>query len=363
MKPLLLHVYPTFAVGGAQSRFCAIANHFGDRWRHAIVAMDGNTECRERLDPTLPVSFPQIDIRKGDTLGNTKRFRAVLQGLEPQTLITSNWGSIEWTLANAISPVVRHVHVEDGFGPEERTTQLPRRVWARRLALRRCITVLPSRTLLAIATDIWRLPAARLRYIPNGIDTDRFAYPPIAHDIPVIGTVAALRSEKNLARLLRAFAQLSATENARLMIVGDGPERPALEALAAQLGITERTQFTGHLADPTAAYREFDIFALSSDTEQMPLSVLEAMAAGLPITATRVGDVPAMLSVANAPYLARLDDTALADSLRDLLRDPGTRLRVGAANRAHVLQNYNQAAMFRQYAALFDQTPAGGKEN
>lgn len=358
MKPLLLHVYSTFAVGGPQVRFCAIANHFGDRWRHGIVAMDGNTACRERLDPRLSISFPKIDIRKGDTLGNPQRFRTALGELKPQTLITSNWGSIEWALANAISPVTRHVHVEDGFGPEERTTQLPRRVWTRRLALRRCITVLPSRTLVAIATDIWRLPAARLRYIPNGIDADRFAHPPIQHDIPVIGTVAALRSEKNLARLLRAFAQVSQTEGARLVIVGDGPERPALEALAAQLGITEKTRFTGHLPDPAAAYRNFDIFALSSDTEQMPISVLEAMAAGLPITATRVGDVPAMLSADNEPYLAALDDTALADSLRDLLRDPGARLRVGEANRAHVMQSYTQAAMFRQYAGLFD----GAKE-
>ncbi len=354
MKPLLLHVYATFAVGGAQARFCAIANHFGNRWRHAIVAMDGNATCRERLDPSLSITFPQIDIRKGDTLGNPQRFRAALKALAPQTLITSNWGSIEWALANAVRPLARHVHVEDGFGPEERSTQLPRRVWTRRLALRRCITVLPSRTLLAIATDIWRLPASQLRYIPNGVDAGRFSAPPLPHDIPVIGTVAALRREKNLARLLRAFAQVSATDNARLMIVGDGPERAALEALAAQLGIAAQTTFTGHRPDPAAAYRDFDVFALSSDTEQMPISVLEAMAAGLPIAATRVGDVAGMLSADNAPYLAACDDTALADSLRNLLRDPGARQRVGQANRAQVRETYTEAAMFRQYAALFE---------
>lgn len=363
MIPLLLHVYSTFAVGGPQVRFCAIANHFGDRWHHAIVAMDGNTACRERLDPRLSVSFPQIDIRKGDTLGNPRRFRAALKSLKPQTLITSNWGSIEWALANAIAPVARHIHVEDGFGPEERATQLPRRVWTRRLALRRCITVLPSRTLLAIATDIWRLPVARLRYIPNGIDADRFASAPISYHTPVIGTVAALRGEKNLARLLRAFAQVSETNDAQLMIVGDGPERPALEMLAAQLGIADKVRFAGHLPNPAAAYRDFDIFALSSDTEQMPISILEAMAAGLPVAATRVGDVPAMLSADNAPYLAALNDDALAGCLRDLLRDSSARRRVGAANRARVLQDYTQAAMFQQYATLFDKTPDGVRED
>jgi hypothetical protein len=93
--PLLLHVYATFAVGGPQVRFAALANRFGREFRHAIVAMDGNTACRERLDPGLDVTFPPVEIRKGDTLGNRRRFRAVLAGLRPDALVTSNWGSIE----------------------------------------------------------------------------------------------------------------------------------------------------------------------------------------------------------------------------------------------------------------------------
>jgi len=76
--PLVLHVYATFAVGGPQVRFAAIANRFGPRWRHAVVAMDGNTACRERLDRSLDVTFPQVDIRKGDMAGNVLRFRRVL---------------------------------------------------------------------------------------------------------------------------------------------------------------------------------------------------------------------------------------------------------------------------------------------
>ena len=124
--PLLLHVFSTFAPGGPQVRFAAIANHFGRRWRHAVVAMDGNTACRERLDPGLDVSFLESGAVKGDTLGNIRRFRAALRAMRPAALVTSNWGSIEWAMANAL-PLVRHVHLEDGFGPEERDRQLPRR--------------------------------------------------------------------------------------------------------------------------------------------------------------------------------------------------------------------------------------------
>jgi glycosyltransferase involved in cell wall biosynthesis len=353
LTPLLLHVFSTFAVGGPQVRFAALANRFGRTWRHAIVAMDGNTACRERLDPWLEVSFPAVDIRKGDMPGNLRRFRGALQDLRPDLLVTYNWGAIEWAMANFLVRI-RHIHIEDGFGPEERARQLPRRVWTRRLVLRRTNVVLPSRTLERIARDIWRLPPERVRYIPNGIDLSRFSSPSSlvgGGEGPVIGTVAALRPEKNLARLLRAFALLQ--QPARLAIVGDGPERAGLEGLAGELGIAGRVHFTGHLAQPQGAIRGFDLFALSSDTEQMPLSVLEAMAAGLAVAATDVGDVAAMLAEGNRPYVVPRDDAALAGAMATLLADPALRRTIGAANRARAECDYDEEKMFRAYAALF----------
>lgn len=354
MTPLLLHVFPSFAIGGAQVRFAAVANHFGSHYRHAVVAMDGDLACRERLDPGLDVSFPDPGLRKGDTRGNLRRIRGFLRALRPAAMVTSNWGTIEWALANLV-PVVRHVHMEDGFGPDERSRQLPRRVWTRRLALRRSLVMLPSRTLLRIATEQWRLPPGRLRYVPNGVDLGRFApYGRAWGAVPTIGTVAALRGEKNLGRLLRAFAAVDVP--ACLVVVGDGPERAALEREAAGLGIADRVRFAGHVAAPAAEYAGFDLFALSSDTEQMPLSVLEAMAAGLPVASTDVGDVRAMLTDANAPFIVAKDDAALAGAIGTLLRDPAAARRLGAANRAKAERDYDEAAMFRSYAALFDGT-------
>lgn len=352
--PLLLHVFPSFAVGGAQVRFAAVANHFGPAYRHAVVAMDGDFTCRERLDPGLDVSFPDPGLGKGDTLGNLRRIRRFLGELRPSAMVTSNWGTIEWAMANAL-PLVRHVHMEDGFGPDERDGQLPRRVWTRRLALRRATVMLPSRTLLRIAAEVWRLPARRLRYVPNGVDLARFAPKRrAAAGVPVIGAVAALRAEKNLGRLLRAFAQVDLP--ARLVVIGDGPERAALEGLAVELGIAECVRFAGHIAAPAAEYAGFDVFALSSDTEQMPLSVLEAMAAGLPVVSTDVGDVQSMVAEANAPLLAPRDDAALAAALTAALRDPAEARRIGAANRAKTERDFDEAGMFRSYAALFDGT-------
>ena len=347
--PVLLHVFPTFAVGGAQARLAAVANRFGGAWHHAVIAMDGNLACRERLAPELDASFPAVEVRKGDIAGNVLRFRAVLAALRPHRLVTHNWGSIEWAMANALRPGrhlsrLAHIHIEDGFGPDESRAQLPRRVTTRRWVLARSTVVLPSRTLCAIARDIWRLPAAGLRYIPNGVDLDRFAAdgvrpasPPTLNP-PVIGTVAALRPEKNLGRLLRAFALVDAP--CRLAVVGDGAERRPLEALAATLGIAARVDFLGHRADPARLYRGFDIFALSSDTEQMPLTVLEAMAAGLPVAATDVGDVAAMLAPENLPCVTAPDPAALAAALTALVTRPTLRLALGAANRARAERDY-----------------------
>lgn len=352
--PLLLHVFSTFAVGGPQMRFAAIANHCGAGLRHAVVAMDGDLTAAARLQPGLAIAFPAVAVCKGDTPGNLRRFAATLRRLRPDTLVTYNWGSIEWAMANALVRC-RHIHIEDGFGPEERSRQLPRRVLTRRLLLRRAHVVLPSRTLLAIATEIWRLP--RLRYIPNGIDLARFTPgpPPEPRAPAVIGTVAALRAEKNLARLLDAVALLP---QGRLVIVGDGPQRGALTAHAAALGIADRVHFAGAMADPAAAYRQFDVFALSSDTEQMPLSVLEAMASGLAVAATDVGDVGRMLDAANRPYVVAQDAAALAGALGALLADAGRRAAIGAANRARAEAEFGAAAMVAAYAALFACAPA-----
>jgi glycosyltransferase involved in cell wall biosynthesis len=153
-----------------------------------------------------------------------------------------------------------------------------------------------------IATDDWRLRPDVIRHVPNGIDLARFAVPPSrGAEAPVIGAVAALRPEKNLQRLLRAFAQVLPRHPARLVIVGDGADRMCLQALSTELGIADNVAFTGQRDDAPALYAGFDLFALSSDTEQMPLSVMEAMASGLPVAATDVGDVAGMVAAENVP--------------------------------------------------------------
>lgn len=356
----ILHVFPSFAAGGAQMRMAALANHFGRRFTHSIIALDGDIACRDRLDPGLAVSFPPPPAMAVPLPVRLRRIAASLRTIRPDLLITSNWGAIEWAIANRLLVGTGHLHTEDGFGRDERDRQLPRRVLTRRLVLRFSTTIVPSRTLLDTATRIWRLKPSRVHYIPNGIDLTRFApaaVPPSPSVLlpavpspPVIGCVAALRPEKNLSRLIRAAALVQPARPFTLVVLGDGPERAALEAQAAQAGLI--VHFLGACRDPAPLYRDFTIFALTSDTEQMPLSVMEAMASGLPVVATDVGDIRRMIAPENLPFLTGRDDRALADAMARLLDDPGAARAIGHANRLCAEQHFGFATMAARWAQL-----------
>ncbi len=361
--PLLLHAFSTFTMGGPQRRFLQIANAFGPRYRHAIVAMDGNTKTVSGLNDDVMFDIVPMPAQKsgGLSLGNLRRMAAVIRDQKPDLLVSYNWGAIEWALVNRLLRLASQIHFEDGFGPEEAGgRQISRRVWTRRLAIGgRCELVVPSRTLATIAHDVWRIPDERCHFVPNGIELERFADStplpmPFGDEHTVIGTIGMLRAEKNIGRLLRAFAQLD-DPAVRLAIVGEGSEGKALRRQAEQLGLGDRIAFLGHTDYPERAHACFNIFALSSDTEQMPYSVIEAMAAGLPVVATDVGDVRKMLapSVAAECVVAKGDEAAFVQRLQWLTSDPEACARIGAANQAHVQASYGIDRMLETYDRLF----------
>lgn len=359
----VLWVFSSFAVGGAQRRFAALAEALGPDLQHVVSAMDDRYEAESLISAQVWMRLRPVRTRKGRFIspGAVAGFSRVLEEERPDLLVTSNWGAIEW--AFAARGAAGHLHCEDGFGPDERADrQAARRVWGRRLAFRRVDAVLaPSRELERVAREIWRVPPAKLRFIPNGVETARFAQAgalrsPAGGRPLVIGSVGAFRPEKRFDRLLRIFAALCAErDDLRLLLVGDGPERPALEALAAKLGIARRVEFAGAQSEVAPFYARMDAFALTSDTEQAPLALIEAMAAGLPVAATQVGDVEAMLSPANRPYAAPVDDeTGLARRLGALMGDVDLREALGGANAARVAAEYDLAAMAGRWRRLFE---------
>lgn len=347
-------------------RTVLIANGLGSRYRHTFIALDGDFAAAESLSPNTPSSCLALLPPKSGRLRPkaVAAFRNLLAAQEPDLLITYNWGAVEWALANRFFPLCPHLHFEDGFGPDENPlNQIPRRVWFRRIALTgNALIVVPSVTLWRVATERWGLNPDRVLYIPNGVDCARFAGAdrPRESNRPLVGSIGRLRPEKNLGRLLRVAAAARTQLDFDLEIVGEGAERDGLEALASDLGLTANVVFFGDCRQPEERYRRFDVFALSSDTEQMPLSVLEAMAAGLPIVATDVGDVREMLAPENRPYVVPAnDEAAFGERLLALLRDADLRGRIGEANRRRAVERFSLTRMLADYEELFEEVLVG----
>jgi glycosyltransferase involved in cell wall biosynthesis len=358
MKPrVLLHAFSTFSLGGAQARFVQLANSYGPAYRHLVVAMDGDFSAGQRLDANVIWEPLEVENRRGTGLANRRAFRAHLRAWRPDSVFTYNFGAIEWAAAN-LPRLAPHVHVEDGFGPQEAQQQLPRRVWTRRLllGLGGAALVVPSQTLAALAPDWW-MPLRRWRYIPNGVavPADARPRPELAASAAVtLACVGGLRPEKNVGRLIRACAQLQQHHDLRLLLVGDGPERAALQTLARDSGLAERVAFMGHVAQPQACLAKADLFVLSSDTEQLPIALLEAMALGLPAVATRVGDVPQVVPEVAHAGLSTPDDDAFTAALDLALRHRNDWPVWAEAGLSRVRQRYAQANMLEAWRLVFD---------
>ena len=304
-----LHLHSSFDAGGKELRSAKLINAFGKKVSHAIVsaqpealgaasAIDGKIEVR------YPGDFPPL---AGSPLpGRLLRLAQALSGFD--LVLTYNWGAMDAVMAHTLfgqkfglPPLVHH---EDGFNEDEAGGLKRSRNWYRRIALGRAAAlVVPSQRLEHIALDAWQQPRWRVKRIANGIDTAAYASKPRPDALPKLikrpgelwlGTLAGLRAVKNLPALVRVFNRLP--DEWQLVILGEGPEREAIRAEAMRLGLAHRVHLPGFVADSAKAAGLFDLFALSSRSEQFPISVVEAMAAGLAIVAPAVGDVAGMVA-------------------------------------------------------------------
>lgn len=364
--PRILHLHSTFDAGGKELRNVQLINAWGREVDHAIVSGDLEKRGAAHLIGKKPrISWPKFPSLTGrPTPGRMVKLARAMAGYD--LICTYNWGAIDAVMAHTIfadafklPPLVHH---EDGFNEDEAKRLKKRRNWYRRIALGRAAAlVVPSVTLEDIALTIWDQPRTRVRRIPNGIDTRAFAAPPKRDVLPLllkhkgeywIGALAGLRKVKQLDMLVRAMADLS--PEWQLVIAGEGPEREALLAEAERLGLEDRVHLPGFVAQPQKLVGLFDIFALSSHSEQFPISVVEAMAAGLPVVAPRVGDIGSMVASENGPALVDPgDEVALAKSLCDLADDPESRKRMGKANRVKARAEFDEARMIERYRALY----------
>ncbi len=220
----------------------------------------------------------------------------------------------------------------------------------------------------AVSSDLrsrFHMSPERCEVIPNGVTV-----PPLAIRGPraepnklVIGWVGRLVPIKNLPLLLEAFARLPADlAAARLLLVGDGPERAALAALATRLGISDRVEFAGFVEDPARAFARMDVFALPSLHEGLPVALLEAMAVGLACVAADVGGIPEVDGGHGAIRLiAAHDANAWAAALTSLLANPAERAALGARGRARIIERFSIDAALAAYVGLYESALGGDR--
>ncbi|MBN9590200.1 MAG: glycosyltransferase [Alphaproteobacteria bacterium] len=360
--PRLLHVFPSFDIGGSQVRFASLLKRLGPQFEHTVISLDGRWSAATLLPGDAPVTALAGPAGSKGLASRLMRIRGALETIAPDALLTYNWGAIEWALAN--SGRLPHLHHEDGFGPEESTRQLQRRIWTRRLALRHSSVMVPSRLLWDIATKSWGIAARKVHHIPNGItpcDRIGMSIERMGLEIPAhlcrIVWIGALRREKNPLRLLRAFVPLAG--KAVLLLVGEGPEHDAVLREGERLGILPHMRLLGRRSDARSIVMQSDILALSSDTEQMPFAVLEAMDAGLPVASVDVGDIREMVAEENRDFIVPCKDQALGQALASLIADAKLRAWIGSANRKRVRNVYRAGDMAGRYQLLIDATLAG----
>jgi glycosyltransferase involved in cell wall biosynthesis len=364
----ILHLHSSFNLGGQESRTVRLMNHFGDQAEHIVLsAVDDAFGAADAIDRRVKVQFPKDAAPSLKGMPAIGRYRRLAQYMKKFHLVLSyNWGAMDGVMAHTLftrsmnlPPLIHH---EDGFNHDEINRLKNRRNWFRTIALQRSnALVVPSKTLEQIARTIWHQPLDKICRFPNGIDTEHFNRRPQRGAFPgfqkrdgeiVVGTIAGLRTVKNLPRLVRAVA--AAGPNVRLAIAGDGPERGAIMAEAERLGIAERVMMPGFLRDPARYIRLFDIFALSSDSEQYPISLVEAMTSAIPVVSTDVGDVRNIVVPDNLPFIVpRTDETALAQAIKELASDGELREKLGTANRALACSQYDEATMFARYRQLY----------
>lgn len=360
----ILHCHSTFSLGGKEARCVRLMNAFGDAAEHVVLsAMPDKLGARDAIDRSVKAQFPSDAPSLQGKPGPIRYAKLARYMRRFDLVLTYNWGSFDAVMARRLLGGPPLIHHEDGFNEDEAVTLNRKRNLYRQLGLPGAYRlVVPSQRLERIARKIWHQPLERIRRIPNGIALADYRKPPVEGAIPgfarerdeiVIGTVAGLRAVKNLPRLVRAFAGMT-HKQARLVIVGEGPESEAIAAEARAGGVAARLLMPGFLKRPADWIGHFDIFALSSDSEQLPISLVEAMAAGLPAIGTDVGDVAGMVSEDNRPLIiAPADEAAFSAALDTLADRDDLRREIGLANREKADALYDEQAMIAAYAALY----------
>jgi sugar transferase (PEP-CTERM/EpsH1 system associated) len=369
-RPLIAHVVFRFDVGGLENGVVNLINRMPpDTYRHAIVSLTDITDFRARIVKS-DVQFFALNKAPGHGFVLYPRLVRLFCGIRPAIVHTRNLAALEATVPAWFAGVRVRVHGEHGrdVGDLDGSNRTYRRV-------RRVYRPFVSRY-VAVSQDLEQylhhgigVDSTRIVRICNGVDTTRFApadrrapieaCPFTDPDLWIVGTVGRMQAVKDQVTLAHAFAaavKSSAVANRmRLVMVGDGPLRAEVERILDDAKIRHLAWLPGERSDIPDVLRGLDCFVLPSLAEGISNTVLEAMASGLPVVATRVGGNPELVDDGTTGRLVPpADSVAMARAMLSYFEDRDGARDHGRTGRKNVVQRFSLERMVDDYISLYD---------
>lgn len=372
LPPLIVHIIYRLGIGGLENGLVNIINKLPEnRSRHAIICLTDSTDFSQRITRQDVVVY-QMHKRPGQDWPSFYKVYRLLKLLRPAIVHTRNLAAIEYQFCALIAGVPYRVHGEHGwdvFDPDGHNVKYQ---WLRRilgLFIHRFIPL--SEHLRDYLLERVKIPASKITRICNGVDTKIFyprtgnrlipeGCPLVLDDRIVIGTVGRMHGVKDQLTLVRAFIDACVkspefAERARLFLIGEGPLRAQAAELLASSHLTEKTWLPGARNDIAAILRSLDIFVLPSKAEGISNTILEAMATGLPVIATRVGGNPELVLDGQTGCLVEKENVdALSVAMQDLQANDDKRLQFGKAAYQRIQAEFSIDSMVARYQQVYD---------
>jgi sugar transferase (PEP-CTERM/EpsH1 system associated) len=356
----VMHVLYRLQEGGTEYGVIKVVNGLDPALvTSSICSTTPATAVKSLLRPG--VSLYECRRRDGNDPNLVWQLFRLFRRVRPDVVHTHAWGTLcEGMIAARLARVPVVIHGEHG------TLQLkPRQARVQRWAWRRAGHLLSVSSRLAdrMAERVG-VPRDHVTVIRNGVDLSRFATAPrdqarralgLPPDALVLGAVGRLVEVKNHALLIDAAAQLAASGVVcSIVIAGDGPLRADLEGRISALGLSDRVRLLGHRSDVEQVFAALDVFVLPSRSEGMSNTILEAMAAGLPVVATNVGGADELVVDGETGLLVHEGSVpALTTALRDLAADASRRTAMGRAGRLRIERQFSLKTMIREYERFY----------
>jgi L-malate glycosyltransferase len=356
----VMHLVYRLQEGGMERGVLKIVNGLqSSAIESSICSTVPATQAKDSLTPG--VALFETERRPGNDPSFVWQLCQLLRRERPHILHTHSWGTLcEGLIAGRMARVPIVVHGEHGtLQTKKSQIRIQRWAWQRADRLLAVSSRLADRMAAVVA-----VPRGSIRVIRNGVDAKRFQVARraearlrlgAASAIPVIGTVGRLVDAKDHVTLLDALRLLASDGRPFLTVIaGDGPLRPELEARIITLGLQDRVRLLGHRSDVEMVLAGLDLFVLPSQSEGLSNTILEAMASGLPVVATRVGGADEVIDDQRSGILVEpRSPAALAHAIVMLLTDRDYRAQIAAAGRARAEREFSLGGMVAAYERLY----------